>query len=491
LNIPDDLRRAARSIFDATLADMDARAAVRRALDFTDGRLTILDTEFDLDAQPLAIYCVAAGKAAGAMAAAVDEVLGDALTGGVVSAPSAAGVVSAPRAGVALSARWRVYAGGHPLPDEASTDAARAAFALLREADAAAMMRAEADTGARAEADDNEARVEIDENETRSLVIFLISGGGSAMLEWPRDESITLAELRVANRVLVTCGAGIDEINCVRRALSTVKGGGLSARASRAAQISLIISDTKPGEPHNVASGPTYPFPHDPHDPAEVIKRYRLAARLPASILRAVMQPPQAHTESGRATALRRHHVLLDNERALVRAAEAAAALGFAVEIARDISDQEVEAGAAQLVARLFDLRGREGGRPACLISGGEFSCPVRGAGVGGRNAETALRCAFEIEARAARSPSATAAAPRVVALSAGTDGIDGNSPAAGALADDTTLARARLRSLDARKFLAASDAHTLFAALGDAVNTGATGTNVRDLRLLLSGNQT
>ncbi|MCA1567551.1 MAG: DUF4147 domain-containing protein [Acidobacteria bacterium] len=450
MNARDDLRRAARSIFDATLAGLDARAAVRRALDFTRGRLTILDDEFDLNARPHAIYSIAVGKAAVAMAAALDEVLGGALAGGIVSAPSSS---------VGLSGRWRVYAGGHPLPNEASLEAARAAFALLRAADAV---------------------------EPRALVIFLISGGGSAMLEWPRDESITLAELREANRVLVSCGASIDEINAVRRAFSAVKGGGLGARARRAAQISLIISDTKRDEPYNVASGPTFPFAHESHEPSEIVKRYGLAARLPASILRAVNQPPRFHTEADRVTALRRHHVLLDNERALVRAAEVAAALGFTVEIARDVSEQAVAEGAALLVSRLFDVRRRAGGGQVCLISGGEFSCPVRGAGLGGRNAETILRCAFEIEAQAARSSSG-ATVERVVALSAGTDGIDGNSPAAGALCDDTTLTRARALSLDAQKFLEASDAHTFFAALGDAITTGATGTNVRDLRLLLA----
>ncbi|HEY1403055.1 MAG TPA: DUF4147 domain-containing protein, partial [Pyrinomonadaceae bacterium] len=176
MNAQDDLRRAARSIFDTTLANMDARAAVHNALNFTGGRLTILDDEFDLNEQPLPIYAVAAGKAAGVMASALDEALGGALAGGVVSAPPAS---------VGLSERWRVFAGGHPLPNEASIEAARAAFTLLRTADA----------------------------QPRALVIFLISGGGSAMLEWPRDESITLAELRAAHRTLVSCGASIDEIN--------------------------------------------------------------------------------------------------------------------------------------------------------------------------------------------------------------------------------------------------------------------------------------
>lgn len=455
-DLRDELRRAARSIFDAALAHSDARLAVQRALHFTGGRLKIFDDEFDLRAQPLAIYSIAVGKAGGAMASALDEVLGERLAGGVVSAPP----LNIPL-GVQLSRRWQTFAGGHPLPNEASLEAARAAFDLLQEADA----------------------------QPCALVIFLVSGGGSAMIEWPRDESITLAELQAANRALVSCGADINEINSVRRALSSVKGGGLSARARRATQISLIISDTNPDEPFNVASGPTYAFSPSspaPLDPSEIIKRYQLASTLPASILRAVRQSSVQPAASIDAP-LVRHHVLLDNERAVEHAAQTASALGFASEVARDLSEGSVEAGAASLVSRLFALRRREGmnGRPVCLISGGEFSCPVRGGGVGGRNAETVLRCALEIEAHAARS---TADAPtHIVALSAGTDGIDGNSPAAGALCDETTLARARALSLDAQKFLEASDAHTFFDALGDTITTGATGTNVRDLRLLLA----
>jgi glycerate 2-kinase len=226
--------------------------------------------------------------------------------------------------------------------------------------------------------------------------------------------------------------------------------------------------------------------------PSEIVKRYQLESQLPAAILRAINRPrtnPATTTQDAPPPPLRRHHVLLDNERALRGAAKTASALGFTVEIARDISAQPVETGARLLVERLFELRKRVGERerPVCLISGGEFSCPVRGTGVGGRNAETILRCAFEIEARAAHVRGASSRW-RVVALSAGTDGIDGNSPAAGALCDETTLQRALSLSLDPQEFLDASNAHTLFAALGDAINTGPTGTNVRDLRLLLAG---
>ncbi len=448
---PFDLRRAARSIFDATLAQLDARRAVRRALDFTDNRLTVIDTEFDLNSpqQPLAVYSVAIGKGAGGMASALDEILGDALAGGVVSAP--------PLLSVALSKRWQVFAGGHPLPNEASLAAARAAFALLQQAD-----------------------------DERALVIFLISGGGSAMMEWPRDASITLAELQEANRSLVSCGASITEINAVRRALSSVKGGGLSKRAAYAQQVTLIISDTRANEHYDVASGPTFTPSPDALDPLTVVNRYGLASFLPASIMRAIKQSRSYGATTAHA-ASRQYHVLLDEEHALIRAAEAAQSLGFVVEIAHDVSEQAVEEGADALVSRLFELRSRtraRGGQRVCLISGGEFSCPVRGAGVGGRNAETILRCAIEVESHVARFP---AEATHIVALSVGTDGIDGNSPAAGAWCDETTLARGHALSLDARNFLDTSDAHTFFAALGDTITTGATGTNVRDLRLLLA----
>ncbi|MDQ3908398.1 MAG: hypothetical protein M3268_08635, partial [Acidobacteriota bacterium] len=206
----------------------------------------------------------------------------------------------------------------------------------------------------------------------------------------------------------------------------------------------------------------------------------------PAPVLRAIERPRGAEEVSDEegGAAERRQHVLLDNARAVERAAEVARSAGFAVEIARDIADQNVEEGARLLVSRLLELKERAGaGRGACVVSGGEFACPVRGEGAGGRNSETALRCALELSSRF----KTVADAPRFVALCAGTDGIDGNSPAAGALCDETTAARAQALGLDARAFLERSDSHTLFAALGDSIDTGPTGTNVRDLRILMA----
>ncbi|HEX8187490.1 MAG TPA: DUF4147 domain-containing protein [Pyrinomonadaceae bacterium] len=448
-----ELRNVAREIFDDALAAVDARRAVLDAVEFDGATLRVGEARFELDGDAPRVYSVALGKAAAAMASALDERLGKALVGGVLSAP---------RSDFKLSGRWRVYEGGHPLPNAESMEAARAAFELLRAAD---------DPGA--------------------LVVFLVSGGGSAMMEFPRDERLTLEEMREANRVLVTCGAPIDEVNAVRRALSALKGGGLAALAPRAAQVTLVVSDVSAGRAYDVASGPTLPAPPDAPAVAETAARYGLTSKLPAAVLRALevtgtRSPARQSPEAGRT-----FHVLLDNASACEAAARAARGRGFAVEFARDLVVQHVAEGAAELVNRLLDVyarRGAEGGRGVCLISGGEFSCPVRGGGTGGRNSETALRVAFEFEKVSAERAARAGLVPsHAVALCAGTDGIDGNSPAAGALADETTSARARARGLDPRKFLDESDAHTLFDRLGDAVVTGPTGTNVRDLRILLA----
>ena len=436
------------------LAASDARRAVLDAVEFDGGRLRVGGVWFGARDARTKIFSVALGKAAAAMASAFDERLGDALAWGVLSAPPSRHTPSE---------RWRVFEGGHPLPNATSFAAARAAFTLLEDA-----------------------------NDPAAVVVFLVSGGGSAMLELPRDPRLTLEDLREANRVLVSCGASIAEVNAVRRALSAVKGGGLAACAPRAAQATLVVSDVEVGRAYDVASGPTLEPPEDAPSVKEIVERYKLAARLPLSVTRS-LEESRAFRAAGTPDGARRSfEVLLDNERACLVAAGAARARGFAVEYARDLVEQNVEEGSAALVSRLADLYAREGAaggaRGVCLVSGGEFSCPVRGGGTGGRSAETALRVAFEFERAGDRLRGAGGAGVNVVALCAGTDGIDGNSPAAGALADGTTVARARQFGLDARRFLDESDAHTLFSRLGDAVITGPTGTNVRDVRLLLAG---
>jgi glycerate 2-kinase len=464
-----ELRLAALEIFRAGLKGVDARAAVRRAVRLEGSSLHLAETSFELSASGAGVYVIALGKAAFSMALALEDVLGPTVRAGLAVGPRldpAHLSTTAPEFSSFTRTRWRLMEGGHPLPDAGSLRAAQVAFELLD--------RAEAE---------------------RAPVIFLISGGGSAMIEWPRDERITLDDLREANRVLVSCGAAIAEINAVRRAFSAIKGGALAARAPHAPQVSLIVSDTGEGQEAEVASGPTIEPPVDRRaasfDARSIVARYHLAARLPESILRAIDSAERGKA-SAPGDAARAHYVLLDNRRAMEAAAEEALGRGCAVEIARDIVEQPVAEGCREMIERLLALHRSAGAGErglVCLVSGGEFACPVRGKGTGGRNSETALRCAIELDERYAveRSRALELLPAEIVALSAGTDGIDGNSPAAGALAESNTIERARALGLNAQSFLDASDAYSFFEALGDTIMTGPTGTNVRDLRILLA----
>ena len=441
------LRIVAREIFDQVLSAVDAGDAVRNAVRIEGSILNIRDKSMDI--RDRKIHSIAMGKAAIKMAGALEEILDERLSGGLIASnePQYANARSSERVTQVANLRHINFLGGHPEPNEQSLTVARAAFDLLDRT-----------------------------NDEHAVVIFLISGGGSAMLEWPVSDDITLADLRVANRMLVNCGASISEINSVRRAFSAVKGGKLAVRAPNCDQITLIVSDVPEGEERNVASGPTLAPPPDATEAREVVARYNLRSQLPATIVQAIETAQPVNLSS---LAMREHFVLLSNADALQAAAAAARQRGFITEIAADISDQPIEEGCSLLLKHMEALRAkhRDSDGIVCLISGGEFSCPVSGGGIGGRNLETALRLAS----------STNSSLSDTVALCAGTDGIDGNSPAAGAIVDGTTLERARAIGLDADNFLSRSDSYSFFIALGDAVATGATGTNVRDIRILLA----
>jgi hydroxypyruvate reductase len=439
------LRIAAREIFDEALTAVDAGDAVRQALSIDRESLRVCDQEIDLGNRQ--IFSIAIGKAAAPMAYALEQQIGESFAAGFMSGPLPQPEVLKLKS--TLKTRWRHCAGGHPLPTESSLIAAAEAFRLLERA-----------------------------NQERAFVIFLVSGGGSAMIESPITDEISLNELRAANKALINCGASIGEINSVRRGFSAVKGGRLSARAPDCDQITLIVSDVPEGEEQNVASGPTLNPPADAPKALDVIARYDLRKQLPETVLRAI-DTENAEPVEVLESDLRKHFVLLNNRTALEAAAAAARQRGFIAEIAADVSDQPIRDGCQKLLENLESLRTKH--RPdagvVCLISGGEFACPVTGDGTGGRNLETALRLADSMEPNVRDT----------VALCAGTDGVDGNSPAAGAIIDNTTITRARSIGLDAKDFLARSDSYSFFVALGDLINTGVTGTNVRDLRILLA----
>jgi glycerate 2-kinase len=431
------------------LQSINAETALRETVNFNDGsHLKICDEIYDLS--ELSIYAVAVGKAAYAMATAIDKILDDKLQAGIISGvlPSELGANNNFQH-QNLSTKWKIFSGGHPLPNEASIAAAESCFELLRRAD--------------------------DKN---SLIIFLISGGGSAMLEAPRDAAISLENLRETNFKLITSGASIAEINKVRKALSRVKNGGLSALAPNAKQATLIVSDTERGDELSVASAPSLRGAEIKFEEVtSIIKRHNLS--LPPSVLHAFEKknfethflPKQNFP----------HYVLLDNQSAIRAAATSAESLGYAVEVADDISQQEVASGCEKLLERLINLRSKtEKSKTVCLISGGEFACRVRGSGIGGRNSETVLRMAKLVDKCQNKFS-------KVAFLSAGTDGIDGNSVAAGAVCDETTIKRAKKLGLNAQQFLENSDSYNFFKSLGDDVTIGATGTNVRDLRIFLA----
>ena len=437
------LRLAAREILQETLRSINAGDSVRRVVRLEGDQLTIRDFSLDITARK--IYSIAIGKAAVSMASAMESILGARFTSGILNGP-------ARTQSFTTTGRWQLFAGGHPVPTEASLLAGKAAIDLLEEA-----------------------------NQERALVLFLISGGGSAMIEWPVSADITLADLRTANKALVESGASIGEINAVRRAFSAIKGGRLAGRAPNCDQVTLIISDVPSGQEWNVASGPTLSPPEDAPEARQVVATYQLRKKLPESILQAIDLEHETSSPKN-STNRREYSVLLSNEDAVEAAASAALRRGFTTDTARDISDDPIESGCAKLLQRLAGLSASAGGTinsDLCVVSGGEFSCPVRGAGLGGRNLETALRLAI-----------AGAGMPGFVALCAGTDGIDGNSPAAGAIVDSTTIERAMKIGLDPHDFLDRSDAYSFFVSLGDAITTGPTGTNVRDVRILLQSNE-
>jgi len=314
-----------------------------------------------------------------------------------------------------------------------------------------------------------------------TLALFLLSGGGSAVLEKPFSEEIPFDELIETHRVLLHSGAPIAEINALRKHFSAVKGGRLAAAASGAMQqLSILISDVAPNSLDSLASGPTMPDSSTERDCYAIAEKRNLLPRLPASVAellrsRALDETPKSDDP---AFVRSRWWPILSNHDALEAAAARARELGFTVEIDNRCDDWDYRKAGDYLLQKVREMRQRAA--PVCLISGGELTVPITVSiedtpGRGGRNQHFALYCAERIQGE------------NLCVLSAGTDGIDGNSPAAGALADGETLDRAAQAKLSAAAALASFDSHRFFESLGDTILTGPTGTNVRDVRLLLA----
>jgi hydroxypyruvate reductase len=432
-------REDALDIFLYALKASRVELAMERRLRFSDGTMEIDGHRYVLREYGRRLV-VAIGKAAHALASSFLRQAGN-------DAERFEGIVVGAESGQALPLAFRAYHGGHPSPNEASVAAAADVLGTL---------------GSLTE---------------RDLVIFLISGGGSAMMEEFLQPDLPLETIAATHKALVESGAPIAAMNAVRKHLSSVKGGRLAAAAVPAEQLTLFVSDVPAGELDALSSGPTLPDRSTVDDVYRIVDGYGLMERFPASITEMLRSGALAETpKPGDAIFARSHwSVLLDSasieEAAGIRAAE----LGWSVEIDNRCDDWSAEKAAAYLVERLREMRGKR--ERVCLLSAGEITVrvPPGAAGRGGRNQHFALLCAEQI------------AGEETTVLSGGSDGVDGNSPAAGAVVDGVTLERATLAKYPLAKALAAFDSYSLLALLGDTIVTGPTGNNLRDLRILLA----
>jgi len=428
------MRDAAREIFQHALSESSIAKAFSRHVSCERGILRVREDLYDLNAYTR-VFVVSIGKAGHTMVEALEGQVGSRFEGIVASSVDPGSQVHG----------FRYFRGGHPTPN---ADSVRAAEAILKSLNA---------------------------QTASSLVIFMLSGGGSAIAEKPIDDEISLDDLMATYRALVLSGAPIAEINAIRKHLSAVKGGRLAQAAYPAQQVSLMVSDVPDTTPDALASGPTMPDSTSIADCYAILGRYALLEQFPASVRELFQRHALEETPKSDDPAFVRARwwPVLSNKSAVDEAGVAATQQGFAVDVDNSCDDWDYERAADYLLGRLRKLR--KSVTRVCLISGGEVTVKVTNGGTGGRNQQFALACAQKI------------AGENITVLSAGTDGIDGNSPAAGAVVDGTTVERAKATGFDCVTALRSFNAYPLFDALGDAIMTGPTGTNVRDVRTLLA----
>jgi glycerate 2-kinase len=432
------LRAHARAILDAALAAASAREAVVRALRVDGERLRVAETEeVDLAAVER-IWLLAAGKAACGMAEGALSILRDRVAGGSVTTKDGHG-----RALPGME----VWEAAHPVPDTRGMAGA---------ADALRMARAAG---------------------PRDLVLCLLSGGASALWAAPAS-GISLTELGAVTDQLLRAGAGIHELNAVRKHLSRIGGGWLARAAAPARVVTLAVSDVVGGALDVIASGPTAPDTTTFEDALEVIERYEIRppasvrARLEGGDAGRVEETPKPFDPAfARASA----YVIADNGDALRGARAEAERRGWRARIVADDVEGEARGVGEQVALLVRDTRAEARAGPVALLLGGETTVTVEGRGRGGRNQELALALAMEIEGM-----------DGVLCASMGTDGTDGPTDAAGAFADGGTVGRGEAAGLDARDALRRNDAYPFLRAAGDLIVTGPTGTNVNDVVLVL-----
>jgi len=434
-------QREARAIFRAALQAADPVAAVRRHLRLIGETLVAGGRQYPLRSFDR-VWVVGAGKASAAMASAVEGLLGKRIAGGLVNVKYGHG---------ARLRRIEVNECGHPLPDEQGVRGATRIAGIVEQAG------------------------------RRDLILCLISGGASALLPLPAPP-ITLEEKQAVTQMLLRSGASIHEMNAVRKHLSAIKGGQLARLARPAKVISLLLSDVVGDQLDVIGSGPTAPDPSTFADARSVLEKYGLSKNVPASVrhrIAAGVRGSLPETPKAADPAFRRaRNFIVGSNRLAIDAAEAKARqLGYEpVVLSTTMTGEAREVARVHAaIAREVAASGRPAKRPACLISGGETTVTLRGSGLGGRNQEFVLAAAVDL-----------AGSPGMVVLSGGTDGTDGPTDAAGAIADGSTVAAAAAKGLDAQRFLDENDSYHFFEAAGGLLMTGPTRTNVMDVRLVL-----
>jgi hydroxypyruvate reductase len=442
----DEMKRTAKVIFSKALSAVDPSKIVKERIRIERDRLSIKmqgDSEkiFDLKAFHK-ILLVGTGKASSSMARAIEELFGDRMTKGVIIT----------KYGHLLPLKQtQTIEAGHPIPDRKGYEGARKIQRMLKESG------------------------------PNDLVIFLLSGGGSALLPFPAA-GIELKEKQEVTQLLLDSGADIKEINTVRKHISRMKGGRVAEWAYPSTVIALILSDVVGDQLDVIGSGPTVPDPSTFEEAWEILKKYGLLNEIAPSIRKHLQSGREGKVEEtpkpGEAVFEKVSNILIgSNILALREAKKEAESLGFnTLILSSSIEGETREASRFHTaVAKEVISSGNPIPRPACILSGGETTVTIKGKGLGGRNQEFVLAGALEISG-----------VEKVVLLSGGTDGTDGPTDASGALADHTTVHRAETMGLNPRAHLENNDAYPFFQKLGDLLITGPTHTNVMDVRIIL-----
>jgi len=442
----DEMKRMAKTIFSKAVSAVDPSKILKNRIRIEKDHLWIRmegnsEKTFDLNTFDN-IFLVGTGKASNSMAHAIEEIFENRMTKGVITA----------KYGHLLPLKkTEIIEAGHPIPDQKGYEGAKKIHSLLKMSGA------------------------------KDLVIFLLSGGGSALLPFPAG-GIELKEKQEVTQLLLDCGADIKEINTIRKHISLMKGGWLAKWAYPSTVIGFILSDVVGDQLDVIASGPTVPDPSTFEEAWGILKKYDLLSKISHSIQKHLQLGKEGKVEEtpkpGEVVFERVYNSLIgSNILALCSAEKEAKSLGFNTLILSSsiVGETREAARFHSAIAKEVISSGNPIPKPACILSGGETTVTIKGNGLGGRNQEFALAGALEISG-----------IEKVVLLSGGTDGTDGPTDATGAVADYTTVQRAKSMGLDPKAHLKNNDAYPFFQKLGDLLITGPTHTNVMDVRILL-----